>query len=271
MIGFVEIREADAPPATAAIYAEIRKASGLPLVNLIWRHFAAMPGVLPWAWAAVAPLVRATAMEEARGRVTAGIVLPASDTFDWQEAGLGGGDIARITAILDAYTRGNLTNLLALTALRLRLERPAVRSCALLLASVLPPAPPTLDRLPSIASLPPEVAAQVRVLAARHGGPADIIPSLYLHLAHWPRLLELLPRGLAGLYAPGVLEAVRDATRSLAEEEAALLLPVLAQPPAGMEAVIEAALGHFTKRIIPDLLPVCLALRRSTGAGSKPL
>jgi hypothetical protein len=49
MTGFAEIREAHASPAIAAIYAKIRHGSGLPLVNLIWRHFAALPGVLPWA------------------------------------------------------------------------------------------------------------------------------------------------------------------------------------------------------------------------------
>ncbi|WP_198368669.1 hypothetical protein [Roseomonas rosulenta] len=57
-------------------------------MNLIWRHFAALPGVLPWAWAAVASIIRSTAMEAARGRVTAGIALPPSGPFDSREAGL---------------------------------------------------------------------------------------------------------------------------------------------------------------------------------------
>ncbi len=270
MIGLAEIREADAPAETAAIYAQIKQASGLPLVNLIWRHFAALPSVLPWAWAAVEPLVRSTSMAEARKRLTAGIPLPSSGGFDWREAGLDARAFARVSAIIRAYTRGNLTNLLALTALRLRLEQPQAPSGVLLPPAAAQPAEAALDPLPSFASLSPEVAALVRALADRHGGPAAIIPSLYLHFAHWPRLLEVLPRGLAALYAPGALEAAREATRSLAENEAAALLPHAPPPPAGMEDATRAALGHFTKRVIPNLLPICLALRQPFGASTMP-
>lgn len=269
MTGFPEIREADAPPDTAALYARIKQASGLPLVNLIWRHFAALPGVLPWAWAAVEPLVLSASMDEARGRVIAGIMLPSSPLVQWHEARIDAGEVARVTAIIEAYTRGNLTNLLALTALRLRLEHPHAPSGLLLPAADLRPTPAALDALPSLASLPLEVAAQVRALAARHAGPVDIIPSLYLHFAHWPGLLEVLPRWLASLYAPGVLEAAREATRRLAEAEAAKLLPVSSPPPPGMQDAAKAALGHFTTRVIPDLLPVCLALSQATAPGSR--
>ncbi len=270
MIGLAEIREADAPAATAVIYGQIKEASGLPLVNLIWRHFAALPEVLPWAWAAVEPLIRSTSMAQARERLAAGIVLPPAPGFDWREAGLDNGETARIGAIIEAYTRGNITNLLALTALRLRLEQPKAPAGRLLPVTPPRPAPPAIDPLPGIASLPPDVAAMVRGLAGRHDGPPDIIPSLYLHLAHWPGLLRVLPRGLAALYAPGVLETVRDATRRRAEVEVAELLPNTPPLPAGMEDATRAALGHFTTRVIPDLLPVCLALRQSFGASAVP-
>jgi hypothetical protein len=270
MMGLAEIREAEAPADTAAIYAQIKEASGLPLVNLIWRHFAALPGVLPWAWAAVEPLVRSTSMAEARRRLAVGIALPSPIGFDWREAGLEAGAIARVSAIIRAYTRGNLTNLLALTALRLRLEQPQARPGVLLPPAAAQPAEAPLDPLPSFASLSPEVAALVRALADRHGGPAAIIPSLYLHFAHWPRLLEVLPRGLAALYAPGALEAAREATRRLAEVEAAVLLPHASPPPAGMEDATHAALAQFTTRVIPDLLPVCLALRQPFEASAMP-
>lgn len=262
MSDFAEIREAEAPPATAALYAAIKAASGLPLVNLIWRHFASLPGVLPWAWSAVAPLVISASMEQARARIIAAIPLPETAAVDWPAALPEAGDTARVAAIIDAYTRGNLTNLLALTALRLRLAAPDAAPGQLLPAIAVPPAPSALDPLPRLAALPPDVAAQVRRLAARHGGPSDIIPSLYLHLAHWPRLLDVLPRWLAALYAPGVLERVRDATRGLAEAEAAGLLPPPTRPPQGAEAAVVHALGHFTRQVIPDLLPVCVILDR---------
>ncbi len=50
-----ELREADAPPAIAAIYAALRDATGVPQVNLIWRHAATLPGVLDWLWAQARP------------------------------------------------------------------------------------------------------------------------------------------------------------------------------------------------------------------------
>lgn len=153
-------------------------------------------------------------MEQARQRIVAGIALPAPAAVaaaDWQDAASDQGGVARIGAILDAYTRGNLTNLVALTALRLRLEQPQAPPGRLLPAIAPPDAPPALDPLPQLADLSPELAAQVRALAARHGGTGEVIPSLYLHLAHWPRLLEVLPRWLSALYAPAVLEVVRDA------------------------------------------------------------
>ena len=46
-----EIREAEAPPAIAAIYAALNNGIGIGQVNLIWRHAAALPGVLDWLWA----------------------------------------------------------------------------------------------------------------------------------------------------------------------------------------------------------------------------
>ncbi len=39
---------------------------------------------------------------------------------------------------------------------------------------------------------------------------------------------------------------------------------------AGMEDAIRAALARFTTRVIPDLLPVCLALRQPFKAAAMP-
>lgn len=262
MMSLPEIRESEAPPDVAALYAEIRTVSGLPLVNLIWRHFAALPGVLPSVWSAARPLVASAAMEGARGRLAAAIPLPAGSTANWRSAGCDEADLARIRAILDAYTRGNLTNLLALTALRIRLAEPEAPAAPPLPRGPVPVAPPTLDVLPSLANLPPRVAAEVRSLAARHNVPEGVIPSLYLHLAHWPGVLSALPDWLGPLFAPGVLEDARYAVRRQAEQEAASLLPSELVLPADTRIAVRSALDEFTGRVIPDLLPVCLALGR---------
>jgi hypothetical protein len=61
-----EIREAEAPPAIAAIYAALNEGIGIGQVNLIWRHAAALPGVLDWLWAQAAPALASGAAAAAR-------------------------------------------------------------------------------------------------------------------------------------------------------------------------------------------------------------
>ena len=58
MATFAEIRETDASPHVAALYADIKAATGTPQVNLIFRHLATFPGVLDWAWAVLGPAYR---------------------------------------------------------------------------------------------------------------------------------------------------------------------------------------------------------------------
>ncbi len=255
-----EIREADAEPAIAAIYAEIRAASSVPLVNLIWRHFATMPAVLPWAWGAVRPLVGSAAMDTARAEVAGAIPLPplaVPDAASWARTGLSAQDHAAIVSVLAAYTRGNLTNLVALTGLRLR-RTGVSRNVARAAPAALAPIPP----LPRLDTLDVATAARVRALAAFHplAGPG-VIPSLYLHLAYWPGLLGALEEWLAPVLAPAALTAARLAAIAAAERAVAGFRPLDQPAPDGGGAAVDAALERFTTGIIPDLVPVCLALR----------
>nr|NKB46120.1 hypothetical protein [Alphaproteobacteria bacterium] len=50
-----EIKEGDAVGETAALYDDIRAVIGVPMVNLIFRHMATVPGCLLWAWGTVRP------------------------------------------------------------------------------------------------------------------------------------------------------------------------------------------------------------------------
>lgn len=262
-----ELREADAPPAIAAIYAALREASGVPLVNLIHRHLATLDGVLPWAWAAIRPPLQDGTLAGARERLAGAVPLPPlapvpADT--WAAVGLAAADRPAIAALVEVYNRGNLTNLILLTALRRALEDvpaepilppPAIPSPGML------PAPPPLPRL---AELPPETAALVQGLAARHGT-TGVVPSLYLHLGHWPALLAALPGWAGALIDPAEVAAARRATVRLAEREADALRPALAiagPVPNGHGPAVLAALGTFTREVIPGMVPVGLGLRR---------
>ena len=50
------ITEKDATGEVAELYADIRQTLGVPLVNLIWRNLATIPGALAWAWLSVKPV-----------------------------------------------------------------------------------------------------------------------------------------------------------------------------------------------------------------------
>ncbi len=269
MATFPEIRPQDAPPEVAAIYADIRAVSGVPMVNLIWRHFAALPGVLEWTWTAIRPVVGSQEMAGARARVRGAAALPAlvpPGPAAWEEAGVDATTLPRLAAVLAAYIRGNITNIVALTALRLRLEEPDRQPGRLTPATADAPAA-SLPALPRIETLEPALTADIRALAAHHeGAVGGVIPSLYLALAPWPGVLAALPDWLRPLYAPAALRAARQSTVRAAEAEAAGMLPALGPAPPGL-AAMRPALDRFTRLVIPDLIPVCIALRDLLPAG----
>lgn len=242
-----EVRETDAPPAVAEIYAELRAAYGLPLVNLIWRHFAALDGVLPWAWATVRPAL--PLLPAARDRVAASISVPMLPM---------GGEAATLAA---AYNRGNLSNLILLTALLRGKQGDAPPPPVGPPLEMLPEPPP----LPKLEALPEEVARDVRALGALHGHEGGVIPTLYLHLAHWPALLKPLHASLSPMMAMGRIAALREAALAAASAEAEKLRPHLAappEPPPEALAAAQDALRLFTSRVIPEMVPIGLMMVR---------
>ncbi|MFC7473582.1 hypothetical protein ACFQS7_04405 [Dankookia sp. GCM10030260] len=262
-----ELREAEAPPEIAAIYAALRAASGVPLVNLIHRHLATLPGVLPWVWQAIRPPLEDGRLAGARDRLAAALPLPA--TTPLPDGALDAAERRDVAALVETYNRGNLTNLILLTALRRALEgaptEPGPPPPAIAALPMLPPPPP----LPKLAELPPPLAAAVLGLAARHGA-GGVVPSLYLHLAHWPAIPPALPGWLGAALDPAAIAAGRDAAVRLAEREGDALRPALAlqgEVPDGRHAAVLTVVGHFTRQVIPAMVPIGLALRRVLAQG----
>ena len=255
--GLVEIREAEAPPDIAAIYAALNEGIGIGQVNLIWRHAAALPGVLDWLWAQAAPALASGVAAAARDRITAAITLPMPAASPKPQ------DHAAVVALVETYNRGNLTNLALLSAISLRAQGvapgaslpPAPRGAML-------PAPPPLSRL---AALPAAQQAQIRALTAAHGlSDAAVVPSLYLHLALWPEFLARLPDLLAPLHADGGLHRLRDAAVEAARDAAPGLIAALGSAPAPPAALPEflGRLEIFVREVIPGMVPVGIFLRR---------
>ncbi len=264
MTDFPQIHPLNASPEIAAIYADIRAVSGLSMVNLIWRHFAALPGVIEWAWKGVRPIVASQELVAARQRLISAIELPTLPLVTrqaWQTAGVSADELTTFQVMMADYVRGNSTNIIVLTALRLRLEgfnhTAPVLSAAPTPATVIPSAP-----LPRIDTLDPSLAGAIRALAQRHeGAQGGIIPSLYLELARWPALTDTFPHWLEALYEPSAMRTARESTCRAAEREALTLLPALGPAPPNV-AEMRPALERFTRLIIPDLTPVCVAVQR---------
>ncbi|WP_043364394.1 hypothetical protein [Belnapia sp. F-4-1] len=254
-----ELREADAPPAIAAIYDRLRTASGVPLVNLIHRHLATLNGVLPWLWHAIRPPLEDGSLAGARARLAAAIPLPALDPRPADPT---------ILDLVETYNRGNLTNLILLTALRRALAQdpphPGPPPPRLAPEPMLPTPPP----LPRLDALPPSTAALVTGLAARHG--AGVVPSLYLHLAHWPDFLAALPTRAAALLDPAAIQAARATTLRFAEAEADAIRPLLAIEGTLPDPRALAPIETFTRQVIPDMVPIGLGLRRLLASGASP-
>ncbi|MEO3470263.1 hypothetical protein AAFN86_00245 [Roseomonas sp. CAU 1739] len=250
-----EIREAQASPDVAAIYAALRSGVGVAQVNLIWRHAAALPEVLDWLWAQAAPALASGAAAGARDRIAARVAVPALAPIAAPPG---------VADLIETYNRGNLTNLAVLTAIRLRAAgaAPAAPGAAAPVGAMLPVPPP----LPKLADLPPEAATLVRGLAAKHRlSDASVVPSLYLHLTHWPEMLALLDPVLS----PDGVAAGRDGAVAVAAAEAPGLIAALGPapaPPAALDGFV-ATLALFTREVIPGMVPIGLALRRAVAMG----
>ena len=70
-----EVSEADAPKSVQAIYHDIRRLSGVPMVALIFRHIATYPEVLEEVWKSIGPLFRKGRIQDAAWRVARSVSL----------------------------------------------------------------------------------------------------------------------------------------------------------------------------------------------------
>lgn len=244
-----EISEREAQGEIAALYGDIRRSLGVGMVNLIYRHMAARPGVLPWAWGVLRPRFANGAVASEAETLGAGIDagdIAATPREAWFAAGLNDHSLRTVRGIVDAYNRGNLANLVAIGALAAFLddggaERPA-RPPDADAGAAAGTGPPRLPPIRDMGGLDESTAALIRLLSAPLAPKgAPMTPSLFLHLAPWPSFLAV---ATASALAPGRVAAAAADGKALhgrAKGAAARLAASMA-PEAGIAAPAKAEL-----------------------------
>jgi len=218
-----EVSEDEATGVIAAIYDDIRAALQVPLVNLIYRHLATLPGGLEWAWASLRPAVSDGTVARTATDLTQDLELPpvvGPPATGLPAVRLDADAQGEIRAILDAYNRANPQNLVNIWCLLALLD--SDDGTTELAPTPDPTSGDAVARSPSAPALPAmidprDMDLQTRTLIAAVGADRRdddrlIIPSLYRHLARWPRYLAA---ELTLLGSPASLAAIGTAADRL--------------------------------------------------------
>ena len=261
-----EIREAHAPPEVAAIYDDIRKSAALPQVNLIFRHQATKPGMLAWVWDTLRPVYLSNELADAAVRLSRAVPRVATSPIP---AHLDADGQRGCRTVLEAYNSGNPQNLIALTAFVHALDYASGRGEG---PGKLTPRPSASERsaidgrfpaIPARDGLPPDVARMLSRLASRHRVVAGVIPSLYVHLALWPQLLEPVDAFLADCFEACDWETSVAEVIASAAATAHDLAPHLAlSPPPGIEETERQAMAGTIRTFINATIPEMVIVGR---------
>jgi hypothetical protein len=279
-----EVSEAHAVGETALLYEDIRAVTGLPLVNLIYRHIATIPGGLAWTWGALRPMYESKAAAALGKSLSRNAHLPDHPQLSGAclaAAELRSSDIREIGVILDFYIRGNAMNLLTMLALCKAVDQGTERSPAVPgRASGPDPQKHSLTVRPILPMNAFNERTRFLVVHLNELGqgstPDTVSPSLFRHLAHWPLFLCLADVYLLPLDAKGTIAKAAKNIRTIATAEVAapadgLTLARTVKLDGAAIADIRAAAGHFTDLTIPRLLAICLILRRALPGSSSAL
>lgn len=248
-----ELLEHQATGEIAAIYAEIRRFSGVPYVSSLQRYLATMPGVLEWAWNAIRPALASGVIPETGWRLARAVRIsppPPVSAAALRVWGVDGAGLAAIRNIAENFVRVSPVNLMTGACLRLLLTGARPAGAAFTEAwtppAMLAPMPGNVDP----AALPPDQRTVLMQLVTEMDG-KPFIPALYRQLAHWPAFLawvatELGPRFAAAETGKARAD-FRDASWNAAPAVVVRLpgLPDLPPPdPATVPRILAAIEGY---------------------------
>jgi hypothetical protein len=267
------ISESEASGEIAELYADIRQTLNVTAINYVWRHIATIDGGLSWAWKAAGPMFISGHVESECEYLLAQLAYPKlpvlSDTT-LSLVGVGGDGRDTIGAILDTYNRGNLLNMVSLSAL---LAEPVTPPAGKRPRAELPFTNLSLPPIPEVADLSDEVSEQVMVLNSLGAkpGPNRVVASIYKHIALWPGYLSLSWAQLAAMNTDGSLLHLIEDTQQKARLHAAYLAGNLGPRPAGPVADrVRSTVHEFTDTVIARMIPIGQMLRQSLRNGGAP-
>lgn len=254
-----ETAERDAQGKTAAIYSELKRLGGVPMVALIFRHLATIPGGLEWAWEAIGPAWSEGRLQEAAWRIAdetprdpiALMSREALALLDVDDRALD-----EIRVVLDAYNRANPENMLSVLCL-VRLLQGGEAPHGRELRPWTPPAPPgPLVPMADVTKLPAELSRVLDLVDApgEPGGPR-VVQGLYRHFCHRPRFLALVVTLLRQRFDDGSIGrgvATLGAAMSAAADE---IVRGLWAPPAPNPGIGTACV-RFGGAVIPQMIMV---------------
>ena len=254
-----ELREVDATGDIGRIYADVRRLGGVPMVALIFRHLATLPGALEWMWAALGPAWRNGHVQEAAWRVAREVPLaplacmrgPALTALGVDDAALG-----EISAVLGAYNRANPENLLTVLCILRLLEGTTASASA---------SPREWNPPPPHGPLPPMVepakfsreVADILDLVAAPGAPGSprVVQSLYRHFAHRPQFLALAVTLLRQRFDDGSIDRGTAAIHDAMSRAADAIMRGITAPAAPHEG-IRPVCERFGGAVIPQMIVV---------------
>lgn len=266
--GVPEVSEAAADPATRLVYAEIKAASGTPLVNLVYRHFATLDGMLPWTWTTIRDGLTVDALIAAATRLPSLSGLPGLPDAAFSAVGVDARTLQTVRLLVDDYNRTNAFNLVAMLALEDVLRRHGQDR----------PHPTPLRPVrvvdgigaaPGILSFDDMTAATSDLVVALNRicdtDDPRCLATMYRQFAHWPGLLALALGYLRGIEHGGALAGAKAAILDAGRAEAGKLVAGMAgrlpvAPPPADRAAAAAALSMFVNEVIGKMIPVGQAL-----------
>lgn len=269
-----ELPESQATGEVRDIFAAIKRLSGVPMVALIYRHLATIPGALEWSWRLIEPVMQDGSLQRRAWRLAARAIIERHVGIPraaLRACGIDESDERAIVAVLDAYNRANPVNILALRCLALQLSGEAIDSGATP-AQPMPPwlaptEPPPLPEMIDPQAMPPPVRELVLRLTSQDDADGTALwPSLYRHLARWPVMLGYA--SLLVLPEIGEIDAVAwqlrlDTDKAAAQLAQRIVPPSDLAPPEGEPAQrLRAAIGQFSQRI-PEMVVIGSVLRRA--------